>query len=79
MSPEQTGRLNIGVDYRSDLYSLGVMLYELLAGTTPFRAEDQDAWADAHITQTAKPPHEVQGSIPRSYIGHNNETPCKIP
>ena len=64
MSPEQTGRLNIGVDYRSDLYSLGVMLYELLAGTTPFRAEDQDAWADAHITQTAKPPHEVQGSIP---------------
>jgi len=66
MPPESTGRLNIGVDCRSDLYSLGVMFYELITGVTPFRADDPDSWVQAHITQTAKPPHEVAGSVPRT-------------
>lgn len=66
MPPEQTGLLNIGIDYRSDFYSLGVMLYELITGVIPFKAEEQDAWANAHITQTAQPPHKVLSSVPRT-------------
>ena len=42
------------------------MFYELITGVTPFRADDPDSWVQAHITQTAKPPHEVAGSVPRT-------------
>lgn len=66
MPPEHTGRLNIGVDCRSDLYSLGVMFYEIITGVTPFKAENQEEWAHAHITQAAKPPHDVVQSVPRA-------------
>src|SRR5580700_5440199 len=44
MSPEQTGRMNRSVDTRSDLYSLGVTLYELLTGALPFAAADPLEW-----------------------------------
>jgi serine/threonine protein kinase len=40
MSPEQTGRMNRSVDYRTDLYSLGILLYELLTGSRPFHGKD---------------------------------------
>ena len=40
MAPEQTGRMNRSMDARGDLYSLGVTLYELLAGTLPFSATE---------------------------------------
>jgi len=53
ISPEQTGRMNRGIDYRTDFYSLGVTFYELLAGERPFNSEDLMELVHSHI---AKPP-----------------------
>ena len=50
MSPEQFGRLNRLVDNRSDLYALGVIAYELLTGTRPFRGDDLLEVFHAHMT-----------------------------
>jgi serine/threonine protein kinase len=43
MAPEQTGRMNRSIDFRSDLYSLGVALYQMLTGVLPFIAADPTA------------------------------------
>ncbi|MGL1937107.1 MAG: AAA family ATPase [Fibrobacterales bacterium] len=51
ISPEQTGRMNRDLDYRSDYYSLGVTFYELLTGHTPFQANDILGWIHSHITK----------------------------
>jgi serine/threonine protein kinase len=48
MAPEQTGRMNRFIDSRSDLYSLGVTLYEVLTGTLPFMASDPMDWVHCH-------------------------------
>ena len=55
LSPEQTGRMNRGIDYRSDFYSLGVTFYEILAGTLPFNNEDPLELIHAHIAKLPKP------------------------
>ncbi|CAG0943821.1 partial Serine/threonine-protein kinase StkP, partial [Candidatus Brocadiaceae bacterium] len=57
MSPEQTGRMNRAVDYRSDFYSLGVTFYKLLSGELPFDADENDpiAWVHCHIAKEPKP------------------------
>ncbi len=64
MSPEQTGRMNRAVDYRTDFYSLGVTLYELLTGQRPFQAHDALEWFHAHMAQTPRPPHELNPQVP---------------
>jgi len=60
MSPEQTGRMNRGIDYRTDFYSLGVTFYELLTGKLPFECEDPMELVHCHIakqTPAMKKPH----------------------
>ena len=66
MAPEQTGRMNRSIDSRSDLYSLGVTLYEMLTGTLPFTASDPMELVHAHIARQPTPPCERLKSIPRA-------------
>jgi serine/threonine protein kinase len=58
MAPEQTGRMNRSIDTRSDLYSLGVTLYQMLTGALPFAAADPLEWVHCHIARQATPPVE---------------------
>ena len=59
ISPEQTGRMNRSVDYRTDLYSLGVTFYELLTGRVPFEAEDSMELVHCHLAKIPAPPCEI--------------------
>jgi PAS domain S-box-containing protein len=64
MAPEQTGRMNRSIDSRSDLYSLGVTLYEMLTGTLPFMASDPMDWVHCHIARQPVPPGERSKNVP---------------
>ncbi|MEH1797777.1 MAG: AAA family ATPase [Nostoc sp.] len=69
ISPEQTGRMNRAIDYRSDFYSLGVTFYKLLTGEVPFLGDDPLALIHCHIAK--QPP----------LLGHREEIPqvlCEI-
>lgn len=65
ISPEQTGRMNCGVDSRTDLYSLGVTFYEMLTGRLPFPFKDPMEIIHAHIARMPEPPHKITPYVPR--------------
>ncbi len=66
MSPEQTGRMNRPIDHRTDLYSLGVMMYEILTGQQPFTASDPIELVHCHIAKIPPHPHELNPDIPKT-------------
>jgi len=69
MAPEQTGRMNRSIDSRSDLYSFGVTLYEMLTGSLPFTASDPMEWVHCHIARQPTPPHDRSKNVPAAVSG----------
>jgi len=66
LSPEQTGRVNLIADRRSDLYSVGVLLYELFTGVLPFTSVDPMELLYSHVARRALPPHARNPQIPET-------------
>ncbi|MCP4108751.1 MAG: AAA family ATPase [Desulfobacteraceae bacterium] len=66
ISPEQTGRMNRSLDYRTDFYSLGVMLYELLSGRLPFAGTDPSELVYSHLAVLPEPLHKLDPGIPKA-------------
>ena len=64
LSPEQTGRVNRPVDYRSDYYSLGITLYQMLTGVLPFAVHEAMEAIHAHITHVPQAPNQLRADIP---------------
>ncbi|WOD39082.1 EAL domain-containing protein [Nodosilinea sp. E11] len=79
ISPEQTGRINRGVDYRTDYYSLGITLYELLTGQVPFTAETLMGLIYCHIAKEPPPVQQLNPSVPAAVAAIVNKLMAKNP
>jgi serine/threonine protein kinase len=66
MAPEQSGRMNRSIDSRSDLYALGVTLYEILTGSLPFTVSDPMELVHCHIARKPVSPNQRLKSVPAS-------------
>lgn len=64
MSPEQTGRMNRALDWRSDLYSFGVTLFEMLTGRRPFESQDPVELVHQHLARVAPRAHTLRAEVP---------------
>src|SRR5262249_9195492 len=64
MAPEQTGRMNRSIDARSDLYALGVTLYEMVSGNLPFTASEPMEWVHCHVPRRPPPPAGRRQEVP---------------
>jgi serine/threonine protein kinase len=79
MAPEQTGRMNRSIDSRSDLYSLGVTLYEILTGVLPFTAIEPIELVHCHIARQPPPPRERRRGLPEALSAVVLKLLAKIP
>ncbi len=66
ISPEQTGRMNRPVDYRTDLYSLGATFYHALTGVPPFDTRDPMELVHAHMARAVVPPSKLRPEVPQA-------------
>ncbi|MEH1920441.1 ATP-binding sensor histidine kinase [Nostoc sp.] len=64
ISPEQTGRMNRGIDYRTDFYSLGITFFQLLTGQLPFTSKDPTELVYSHIAKQPLKASRINSNIP---------------
>lgn len=63
IAPEQTGRMNIALDYRADFYSLGILLYQIVTGVMPYDTQDTLELIHCHLALTPPAPHQLDDRI----------------
>ncbi len=79
MSPEQTGRIHHPIDFRSDLYSLGITLFKMLTGSLPFQANDVLEWVHSHIARKPLTVKSLKPEVPEMLSQIINKLLEKLP